>query len=132
MAYDAVFRKRVIEYKDAGHTFAEVYEAFKVDSKSYYSWKKQLEETGYLESKSPKERDRKINKSELLRLLEEHPDRYLKEFAERFNVCPSAVYNMFEKLGVTRKKTFTCSEKSEKDREEFLKQIAKIPEEKRV
>jgi transposase len=46
MAYDAVFRKRVIEFKEAGHTFGEVYEAFKVDSKRYYSWKKQLEDTG--------------------------------------------------------------------------------------
>jgi hypothetical protein len=38
----------------------------------------------------------------------------------------------FEKLGVTRKKTFTYSEKSEKEREAFLKGIVKIPDEKRV
>jgi transposase len=44
MAYDVVFRKRVIEYKDAGHTFKDVQEAFGVDSKRYYSWKKQLEQ----------------------------------------------------------------------------------------
>jgi transposase len=104
MAYDVVFRKRVIEYKDAGHTFKDVNEAFGVDSKRYYSWKKQLEQTGSLESKSPKERNGKINKSELVRLLEEHPDWYLREFAEKFNVCPQAIHKMFEKLGVTRKK----------------------------
>jgi hypothetical protein len=40
MAYDVVFRKRVIGYKDAGHTFKEAEEAFRVDSKRYYSWKK--------------------------------------------------------------------------------------------
>ena len=66
MAYDTKFRKRVIEYKDAGHTFKEVYEAFRIDSKRYYSWKKQLEETGSLEYKTPKERNRKINKAELV------------------------------------------------------------------
>jgi transposase len=55
-----------------------VYEAFKVDSKRYYSWKKQLEETGSFESGPAKERDRKINKSELLSLLKEHPDWYLR------------------------------------------------------
>ncbi|MDR2096989.1 MAG: helix-turn-helix domain containing protein, partial [Spirochaetaceae bacterium] len=71
MAYDVLFRKRVIEYKDAGHTFKEVNEAFGVDSKRYYSWKKQLEETGSLEYSAPKERRGKIDKSELLRLLEE-------------------------------------------------------------
>jgi transposase len=132
MAYNVVFRKRVIEYKDAGHTFKEVEEAFGVDSKRYYSWKKQFEETGSLESKTLKERNRKINKGELLRLLDEHPDWYLREFAAEFNVCLAAIYKMFKKLGVSRKKTFTDSEKSEKEREEFLKQIAKIPEKKRV
>jgi hypothetical protein len=40
MAYDEVFRKRVIEYKNVGHTFKEVNEAFGVDSKRYYSLKK--------------------------------------------------------------------------------------------
>jgi transposase len=104
MAYDVVFRKRVIEYKDAGHTFKDVNEAFGVDSKRYYSWKKQLEQTGSLESKSPEERNRKINKSEPVRLLEEHPDWYLREFAEKFTVCPQAIHKMFEKLGVARKK----------------------------
>jgi transposase len=104
MAYDAVFRKRVIEFKEEGHTFGEVYEAFKVDSKRYYSWKKQLEDTGSLESRPAKERGRKINKSELLSLLKEHSDWYLREFAEKFNVCPQAIYKMFVKLGVTRKK----------------------------
>jgi transposase len=104
MAYDKIFRKRVIEYKDAGHTFKEVNEAFGVDSKRYYSWKKQLEETDSLEYRPPKERRGKINKSELLLMLEEHPDWYLREFAEQFNVCLQAVDNMFKKLGVTRKK----------------------------
>jgi transposase len=63
-----------------------------------------LEKTGSLESKTAKERRGKINKKELLRLLADHPDWYLREFAEKFNVCPQAVHKMFEKLGVTRKK----------------------------
>jgi transposase len=104
MAYEAIFRKRVIEYKNAGHTFKEVYEAFGVDSKRYYSWKKQHEETGSLEYKPPKERNGKTNKKEPARLLEEHPDWYLREFAEQFAVWPQAIHKMFEKLGVTCKK----------------------------
>jgi hypothetical protein len=39
---------------------------------------------------------------------------------------------MFKKLGITRKKTFTYSEKSEKERDAFLSDIAKIPKEKRI
>jgi transposase len=67
MAYDMVFRKRVIEYKNAGHTFKEAREAFGVDSGRYYSRKKQLEETGSLEYKAAKERNGKMNRSVCLR-----------------------------------------------------------------
>jgi transposase len=114
MAYDVVFRKRVIEYKNAGHTFREVYEAFGVDSKRYYNWKKQLEETGSLEYRSPKERRGKIDKEELIRLLREHPDWYLREFAEKCNVCLQAIDKMFKKLGVTRKKKLLRIRKNRK------------------
>ena len=107
-------------------------EAFGVDSKRYYSWKKQLEQTGSLENKLPKERCGKINKSELIRSLEEHPDRYLREFAEKFDVCPQAIHKMLKNLALRVKKTFTYSEKPEKEREAFLNRIAEIPEEKRV
>jgi transposase len=104
MVYDERFRRRVIEYKDEGHIFKEEDEVFGIDSKRYYSWKKQLEETGSLEYRTPKGLRPLINKSELVRLLEEHPDWYLREFAEKFHVCPRAVDKMFKKLGVTRKK----------------------------
>jgi transposase len=121
MAYDKKFRRRVIEYKDAGHTFKKVYEAFGVDPKRYYSWKKQLEETGSLEKKPSRERERKINKSELARLAEEHPDWYLREFAERFNVCPQAIDKMLKKLGITRKKNFYVFGKKRRKTERILK-----------
>ncbi|MDR0387050.1 MAG: transposase [Treponema sp.] len=45
----------------------------------------------------PKERNCKINKGELLRLLEEHPDWYLREFATEFNVCLETIYIMFKR-----------------------------------
>jgi transposase len=50
-----------------------VSEAFGVNPKRYYGWKKQLEETGFLEYKPPKERNGKTNKSGLVRLAGEHP-----------------------------------------------------------
>jgi transposase len=132
MAYDEKFRRRVIEYKDAGHTFKEVYEAFGADAGRYYSWKKLFTETGSLKSRLPSERNRKINKEELRRLVDEHPGWYLREFAKKLNVCFQAVHQMFKKLGITSKKTFTYSGKSEEKREEYLGRLAGIPEENRV
>jgi transposase len=104
MAYDERFRGQVIKYKEAGHAFKEMHEAFGVDAGRYYSWKKLFAGTGSLKCRLPSERNRKINKKELRRLVDEHPDWYLKEFAEKLNVCFQAVQQMFKKLGITRKK----------------------------
>ncbi|MCL2193405.1 MAG: IS630 transposase-related protein [Treponema sp.] len=39
MAYSEDYRKRTIEYKDSGHTFGELREAFKIPPRTYYDWK---------------------------------------------------------------------------------------------
>ena len=114
MAYDEKFRRRVIEYKEGGHTFKEMNGAFGVDSGRYYCWKKQLAETGSLKYRPPKNRERKINKEELLRMAAKHPDWYLREFAEAFNVCHQAIQQMFKKLGVARKKKRSLVRRSRK------------------
>jgi transposase len=50
MAYDNNLKLLVIKYRNAGHTFSEVYEAFGVDAKRYHAWKKEFEETGTFSS----------------------------------------------------------------------------------
>ena len=133
MAYDKKFRLRVIKYKDAGHTFKEVYEAFGVYSNRYYAWKKQLAQTGSLEYHTAKEHKGKIDKATLIELSREHSGWFLREYAAYFNVREQAERKMFVKLGITRKKkTFTYSQKSAEKREEYLKKIECIPAEKRV
>jgi transposase len=106
MAYDSKFRNRVIAYKDSGHTFAEVYEAFGVTAYSYYKWKEQLETNGDFVYNYPKEHKGKISTERLLELLQNHPDWYLREFAEALGVCHQAVQKKFAKLGITHKKNF--------------------------
>jgi transposase-like protein len=54
MAYDEKFRRRVIQYKDTGHTFAQTQEAFGVNSRSYYDWKSELGEKGSSGTVNPK------------------------------------------------------------------------------
>lgn len=84
MAYDEKYRWHAIDYKDSGHMFKELYEAFGVDSGRYYCWKKQLAQTGSLKYQPPTVRARKIDKEKLMRIAVEHPDWYLREFAEAF------------------------------------------------
>jgi hypothetical protein len=49
-------------------------------------------------------RDRKIDKADLPRLPDEHPDWYLREFAEVFGVWKQSIHKMSVKPGVTCKK----------------------------
>jgi transposase len=47
-----------------------------VNSKSYYQWEKQAEETGGFQYSYPKSRARKIDEGKLLELIKNHPDWY--------------------------------------------------------
>jgi transposase len=104
MAYDEKFRQRLIEYKDSGHTFSQVYESFGIRPRSYYTWKADFKEKGKFENRYPKTRKGKIDTERLMELAEKHPDWYLREFAEKLGVCFQAVHKMFKKLGITHKK----------------------------
>jgi transposase len=125
-------RTAVIQYKDSGHTFAQVYEAFGVSPRSYYVWKAGFEEKGKTGTRYPKSRKGKIYPERLKETVENHHDRYLRGFAAEFGVCLQAIHKMFKKPGINRKKTFSYSEKSEEKREEYLIVPDQIPEETRV
>jgi transposase len=114
MAYDSNFKLLVIKYKDAGHTFAEMYEAFGVGSRRYYVWKKEFEETGTFTRHYAPTHPGKIDPEKLLDLLAAHPDWYLYEFARELGVCEQAIQKRFKKLNITRKKKLLLIPKSPK------------------
>ena len=114
MAYDEKFRERAVIFKDGGHTFRQLKEIFGVCSHSYYEWKKNKETTGFYVLKSDNvTRKRKIDPDELKAAVEEKPDAYLRELAEKFSCSTTAIHNRLKQLKITYKKTFTYSEKSE-------------------
>jgi len=102
--YSIDFIKRAVAYKDAGHSFKELKDAFNIPSESYYQWKDKLN-NGYTGEKIFRERKRKIDKEELKKAVEEKPDIYLYELAKMFDCTPQAVFYMLEKLNITRKKS---------------------------
>ena len=48
MAYSMDYKQRAVAYKQEGHTFQQLREAFGIPSETYYQWKKKLE-NGYYE-----------------------------------------------------------------------------------
>ncbi len=103
MAYSMDYRKRAVEYKEAGHTFKQLKEVFKIPPQTYYDWKEKLENS-YYEEKKIVERSRKINKQKLKQAVEESPDAYLRELGELFDCTPQAVFYALKKLKITYKK----------------------------
>ncbi|MDR2113142.1 MAG: transposase, partial [Candidatus Accumulibacter sp.] len=71
MAYSADYRKAAIKYKQNGHTFEDLKEAFGITSHTYYQWVKILEETGMTKLKIARTRRGKINPTELRKAVEE-------------------------------------------------------------
>jgi len=104
MAYSVDFRERALAYLDEGHTYEELYEAFKIYPSAIASWRKLLSETGSLKPQYRETRSRKIDKEKLLRAIEEKPDAYLSELAKPFDCTEQAVFYSLKKLDITVKK----------------------------
>ena len=97
------FKKRAVAYKNAGHTFKQLHEAFGIPSQTCYLWKGNLE-CGYYATKGKQERKRKIDKETLKRAVADRPDAYLHELAGLFDCSGQAVSLALKHMGITRKK----------------------------
>ena len=104
MAYSEDYRRRVIEYRQAGHTLAEVNEAFKIYPSTLQDWEARMA-NGSLKPRYPERRKpRKIDLEELERYMDEHPDDYLREIGAYFDCSAEAVRKALLKLKITLKK----------------------------
>ena len=97
------YRRRAVAYKDEGHTFKDLQEAFRIPAETYYQWKKKLE-NGYYQTPIIRERKRKIDKEELKKDIAENPDAFLRELAEKYGCTESAIFYALKKLKITIKK----------------------------
>ncbi|WP_265588273.1 IS630 family transposase, partial [Streptococcus acidominimus] len=107
MAYGIDFRKRVIAYKNSGHSKQETCKVFGISRNTLYLWEKQLETLGTLEISPRKRKPFKIPLDQLEAYVEAHPDAFLREIAEQFNCRPQSVWMALKKIGITLKKKTT-------------------------
>lgn len=122
MAYSVDFIKRAVAYRDEGHSFNQLREAFGIPDVTYYDWKEKLK-NGHYDVKIKRERNRKIDKEALKQAVADNPDAFLKEYAEQFDCTPVAVFYALENLGITRKKRLLPIMKSAR------KNVPSIPKE---
>ena len=103
MAYSIDFITQAVAYKQEGHTFKQLKEAFGIPPETYYDWKEKLENKHY-DVIIKRERKRKIDKDALRQAVAENPDAFLWEYAEQFGCTPTAIFYALENLNITRKK----------------------------
>lgn len=104
MSYATIFRKRTIEYRQAGHTLEETSKVFKVSIGTIRRWENQLKERGDLEKKPLNRPHKKIDPENLKAYVSQRPDAYQKEMAEVFGCSTTAIQKALKRLGITRKK----------------------------
>ncbi len=104
MSYPVKYRKRVLEYREEGHTLEETSKVFKAAISTIRKWEKQMRETGDLTPKVPERSFKKIDPSKLRAYVARRPDACQKEIAMDFGCSKSAVQKALKRLGITRKK----------------------------
>ena len=104
MSYSTDYRKRTIEYRQAGHTLEETHQTFKVSRSTIQKWEKQWKEEGTLDKKPLHRSFRKIDPEKLKAYVAEHPDAYQSEMAKAFGCSESGIRDALARYKITRKK----------------------------
>lgn len=101
MAYELDLRKRVVAFVNSGGSKTTASKLFSVSRWCVYDWCRRHE----LASTPPPGRPRsKLNWDQLKEDVRNHPDRLLKEHAERHGVRVSTIWHACQKMGISNKK----------------------------
>jgi len=101
--YSKDLKEKALSYR-LKHTQRETCEIFGIGENTLKTWRRQVKNTGTLES-TPKIRSwRKIEPGDLLLDVHRNPDDFNDERAERFGCTGEAIRQAMKKLNITRKK----------------------------
>lgn len=103
-AYSVDLRERVIAFLEKGNDKKSASEVFAVSQRTVQRWLKQKTEKGTLQPIQREFAYRKIDYEQLKMYIEQHPDQFLCEIAQKFSVTLQAIFYACKKLHITRKK----------------------------
>lgn len=106
MAYSVDFRRKVLEIKEReGLSFEEAAVRFGVGQASVFRWSKRL-----FPCRKRNKPAVKIDMAALARDVEEQPDAYQHERADRLGCSQRGISDALRRLRISRKKNFSASE----------------------
>ena len=103
MTYSLDLRKKALDYVESGGSQTQAASIFGVSARTIWNWI-QRKKRGKLEAKTYKVPYRKIDNDLLIQYIQECPDAYLWELAEKFDVVPSAIFYACKRLKISLKK----------------------------
>ena len=113
-AYSMDLRERILAACDGGMKTKEASEKFSVSPAFVRRLKQRRRETGEIEPRrgKPGRKPKLVEKQQQLQeLVKEQPDATLEELRDRIDekVCLSTIWRTLKKMGITLKKSSSCS-----------------------
>jgi transposase len=105
MTYSLHFRKKVLKLQEAGESFIKLSERFKISTTTISRWKKEL-----TPKKHRNKKPIKIENELLKQDIQNYPDSYSYERAERLGCSASGIRHAKRRIGVTYKKNTKSSQ----------------------
>ena len=105
-AYSMDLRKRIITDSDAGIPTKQVADKYGVSRTWVRSLKQRRRETGSIAPRKPTGRPRKIDREQLVKLVDQFPDATLLELRDRLGVecSPTAIWMALDAMRISFKK----------------------------
>ena len=106
MTYSLSFRKQVFSHKEKkGLTFEQTSDLFDVPIRTLFRWRQRLEPCTRRNKPATK-----IDMQALAEDVNQHPDAYLAERAQRLGVSSSGIWHALRRLNISRKKNAASSQ----------------------
>ncbi|WP_165010422.1 IS630 transposase-related protein [Neisseria yangbaofengii] len=100
MTYSTDFRQLALAKLAQGLSIRQVAKELGIGSDTVFKWKKNPIPKGYPKDRKPL----KITKEALLRDVEQYPDAYCYERAQRLNCSTNGIHQALKRYGISRKK----------------------------
>ena len=112
-------RELAVKYRQR-HSIKETCQTFEISTTALNNWVKRHKQTGNLANKPLNRKHKKIEPEKLLKDVQEHPDDFNYERAQRFGCSAEVIRLSMKKLKITQKKTAICGAGREAERQEYL------------
>tara|TARA_B100000315_G_C14047274_1_gene350245 strand:+ start:71 stop:439 length:369 start_codon:yes stop_codon:yes gene_type:complete len=118
--YSLDLRERVLKHLEKNKDKQAASDLFQIGIATVYRWVSRKKEKGNVRPLRREYAYKKIDDQKLIEYVKDHPDQFLSEIGEHFNLTPQAIFYALKRLKITRKKRLRFIKKETKKQENSL------------